>query len=99
MLQPPSTTMFWPVIYFDASLNKNTRAPVRSSVSAILLPIIVFLEYCVTNDSDWLSWTPPGDMAFTLMSCLPRYEARYFVRLNKAPFIAEYSTGLVKFAF
>ena len=42
MLQPPPTKIFWPVTNVDASLNKRTRAPVRSSDSAILFPLTVF---------------------------------------------------------
>ena len=65
-VQPPSTTIFWPVTYFDKLLAKKAIVPLKSS-SAAILPNGVRLLYLAANSSEVPSvWTPPGESVFTL---------------------------------
>ena len=62
---------------------------------AIRLPRSTLCSYLFTKLLGWLLKTPPGDIELTRILYLPRYDAKYFVKLITPPFIALYSTGIV----
>src|SRR5271154_2147480 len=89
MLAPPSTARYWPVIWRDASLARNTTEPFRSSS-----PPSRGSGECATIDSpieasrpaDIFDGKKPGQIALTLILWRPHSEANARVKLIAAAF-------------
>src|SRR5712691_3676478 len=95
---PPSTAMYWPVTWRDASEARNTIAPFRSSSPPIRWSGVAAMTDCTTfsnNPCDIFEGKKPGQTAFTLMLYLPHSDASARVKLTTEPLLVLYAMVVI----